>query len=88
MLAMVKLKDSKTAVLTIMGVVFFGSGVVGVSALVFDETGDELPFLIGVGCGVYLMWACLPALLYDRLLAASNTQGTVVFCIFLSDWAG
>ena len=34
------------------------------------------------------MWAPLPALFYDRLLAASKTEGTVVFLLFLSDYAG
>ena len=67
---------------------FLGAAVVGASAAIYEVSGQEYPLIIGVGVGLYMMWAPLPALFYDRILAASQTQGTVVFLIFLSDWAG
>ena len=38
--------------------------------------------------GLYLAYAPLGSLMYDRLLAASGTPGTTVFLIFLSDATG
>lgn len=47
-----------------------------------------MTLIVGVGIGLYLAYAPLGSLMYDRLLAASGTPGTTVFLIFLSDATG
>eukprot|EP00039_Didymoeca_costata_P031589 m.35565 g.35565 ORF g.35565 m.35565 type:complete len:481 (+) comp8893_c0_seq2:361-1803(+) len=88
MVAMTHVKDNRLGLLILLGMCLSGAVIVGISTTIYMLSGAQFVLIVGVGLGLYLMWAPLPALVYDRLLAASMTPGTVMGVIFMSDCAG
>ena len=78
-------KNAQAFYVTLIGV-GLGSALVGISSLLYAQgmiTG--FVWMILIGMGTYLGYIPIGSFLFDRLLAASNTKGTVGFLIYMFD---
>jgi hypothetical protein len=82
-------RDNSKALLVIHGVVIAGLLLLGVSTLAF-QAGllSPLAWMILSGAGLYIAYVPFNAMLFDRLIAASNTIGTAGFLIYVADASG
>jgi hypothetical protein len=66
-----------------------GCALVGACTLAYDAQAlGPVPWLVGVGLGVYLAYVPFNAFLFDRLLAAFRYVGTASFLIMVADSFG
>lgn len=82
-------RDNTKALLVIHGVVMAGLLLLGVSTLAF-QAGllSPLAWMILSGAGLYMAYVPFNAMLFDRLIAASDTVGTAGFLIYVADACG
>ena len=82
-------RDNTKALLVIHGVVIAGLLLLGVSTLAF-QAGllSPLAWMILSGAGLYMAYVPFNAMLFDRLIAASDTVGTAGFLIYVADASG
>jgi hypothetical protein len=82
-------RDNTKALLVIHGVVIAGLVLLGVSTLAF-QAGllSPLAWTILSGAGLYMAYVPFNAMLFDRLIAASDTVGTAGFLIYVADASG
>jgi hypothetical protein len=82
-------RDNTKALLVIHGVVFAGLLLLGVSTLAFQAGMlSPLAWMILSGAGLYMAYVPFNAMLFDRLIAASDTVGTAGFLIYVADASG
>lgn len=82
-------RDNTRALLVIHGVVIAGLLLLGVSTLVFQAGWlSPLAWMILSGAGLYMAYVPFNAMLFDRLIAASDTVGTAGFLIYIADASG
>ncbi len=82
-------RDNTKALLVIHGVVMAGLLLLGASTLAF-QAGllSPLLWMILSGAGLYMAYVPFNAMLFDRLIAASDTVGTAGFLIYVADACG
>jgi len=78
-------KNAQAFYVTLIGV-GLGSALVGISSFLYaQEMITGFVWMILIGMGTYLGYIPIGSFLFDRLLAASNTKGTVGFLIYMFD---
>jgi hypothetical protein len=82
-------RNNTKALLVIHGVVIAGLLLLGFSTLAF-QAGllSPLAWMILSGAGLYMAYVPFNAMLFDRLIAASDTVGTAGFLIYVADASG
>ena len=82
-------RDNVKALLVIHGVVIAGLLLLGASTLAFQGgLLSPLVWMILSGAGLYMAYVPFNAMLFDRLIAASDTVGTAGFLIYVADASG
>jgi hypothetical protein len=82
-------RDNTRALLVIHGVVIAGLLLLGASTLAFQAGWlAPLAWMILSGAGLYMAYVPFNAMLFDRLIAASDTVGTAGFLIYVADASG
>jgi hypothetical protein len=87
--AMMKVRQSRVALLALHGLMIAGALLVGVSTLLF-RSGAISPatWMIAVGLGLYMGYVPYNCVLFDRLVAAVGHVATAGFLIYVADAAG
>jgi hypothetical protein len=82
-------RDNSKALLVIHGIVIAGLLLLGASTLAY-QAGllSPLAWMILSGAGLYMAYVPFNAMLFDRLIAASDTVGTAGFLIYVADACG
>ena len=87
--ALVRVRDNRTALLAVHGLMAAGTALVAGATLAFDlGLVPGSAFMILVGLGLYLAYVPYGCVLFDRMIAATGTVGTAVFMIYVTDAAG
>ena len=82
-------KDNRKGLLAAHVIMFAGVIIIGVSTLMFDAGMlAPMPWMVGVGLGLYLAYVPFGCVLFDRMIAATGVVGTAVFMIYVTDAAG
>jgi hypothetical protein len=83
------IRNNTKALLVIHGVVIVGLLLLGASTLAY-QAGllAPLAWMILSGAGLYMAYVPFNAMLFDRLIAASDTVGTAGFLIYVADASG
>ena len=83
------IRDNRTALLAVHGIMIVGTAMVGVSTLLFS-TGVIGPtaWMILIGLGLYAAYVPFGCILFDRLIATVNAVGTAGFLIYVTDAFG
>jgi hypothetical protein len=80
------IKNEVTAFFVILGMMLSGGIVICISTI-FGEYNGFL-WIVMVGIGAFIAYVPPGAMLYDKLMAASKTNFTTVFLIYVSEVAG
>ncbi|MBS0363977.1 MAG: hypothetical protein JSR98_21600 [Proteobacteria bacterium] len=89
MAAIIAVRDNRRALLVIHAMIVLGFAVVGLSTLAFQaHLLGPLPWMILAGCGLYLAYNPINAVLFDRLVAVSGQAATAGFLIYVADSSG
>ena len=87
--AVISVRDNRRALLVIHFIVAGGCGLVGLSTLAFQaHLISPLAWMILIGCGLYMAYNPINAVLFDRLIAVSGRMGTAGFLIYVADSVG
>ena len=79
-------RDSRRALLLMLGMMMVGAAVMLMATLAFKwEVIGALPWMSGVGVGIFVAVTPFSGALFDRLMAATRTVGTSVFLVFIGD---
>lgn len=83
------IRSNRRALLTILGIMFSGSLLIGVATLGY-QAGWISPatWMILVGLGLYTAYVPYGCILFERLVAATGFVGTAGFMIYLADAFG
>jgi Family of unknown function (DUF5690) len=83
------IKNNRTALLVVHGLVGLGFAIIGLSTLAF-EAGliGPVAWMIIVGAGLYSAYTPFNTVLFDRLVAATGQLATAGFLIYLADASG
>ena len=83
------IKDNWKAVAVLHIAIALGAAAIGVSTLLFQAgVLNPLTWMILSGAGLYIAYVPFSAMLFDRLMAASQFAGTAAFLIYLADASG
>jgi Family of unknown function (DUF5690) len=83
------IKNNRTALLVVHGLVGFGFASIGLSTLAFEaQMIGPVAWMIIVGAGLYSAYTPFNTVLFDRLVAATGQMATAGFLIYLADAAG
>lgn len=87
--SLVFIRDNMKALIVIHLIVVAGSALIGLSTLAF-QMGllSPLAWMILSGLGLYLGYTPFNAMLFDRLVAATQRAGTAGFLIYVADASG
>ncbi|MBS0333103.1 MAG: hypothetical protein JSS35_10075 [Proteobacteria bacterium] len=89
MAAVFAVRDNRRALMTIHAMVAAGFVLVGASTLAFQaHLLAPLPWMILAGCGLYLAYNPINAVLFDRLVAVSGQAANAGFLIYVADSCG
>jgi hypothetical protein len=86
---MMGLRDNRTALAAVHGLMLAGAALVGGSTLLY-HAGIVSPatWMIAVGLGLYLGYVPYNCVLFDRLIAAAGSVATAGFLIYVADAFG
>ena len=86
---LIAVKNNRSALLLMLGVILFGFAVMGASTLAFQYgLLSPIAWMIASGGGLYLAYTPFNAMLFDRLIAYSGTVATAGFLIYVADSSG
>jgi hypothetical protein len=89
MAAIIVVRDNVRALRVIHGMVIAGFLLVGLATLAFQaRLLSPLAWMILAGCGLYLAYNPINAVLFDRLVAASGRTANAGFLIYVADSCG
>jgi hypothetical protein len=87
--AIILVRDNVRALVVVHGMVFVGFLVVGLSTMAYQARWlPPLEWMILAGCGLYLAYNPINAVLFDRLVAASGRRANAGFLIYVADSCG
>jgi hypothetical protein len=85
----VRVVDNRRAFLIVHGLMIGGTVLIGVATFAFDRgLLGPVPWMMLLGCGLYLAYVPYGCVLFDRLIAATGAVGTAVFMIYVTDAFG
>ncbi len=83
------IRDNRTALLAVHGIMIVGTAMVGVSTLLFSiGVIGPTAWMILIGLGLYAAYVPFGCILFDRLIATVNAVGTAGFLIYVTDAFG
>jgi hypothetical protein len=84
--SMIRIKDSRTALLAMLGIQACG-GIMMIGSTLLYEAGLISPatWWAVLSVALYGTYTCMGTALYDRLVSVMNRGGTCVFLVFISD---
>jgi len=86
---LMRVRDNSHALIWNLALIACGLALTGTSTLAFQLGGlGPVAWMILVGAGLYLAYTPFNGLLFDRLMAASGTQGNAGFLIYIADASG
>lgn len=89
MAAVIAVRDNRRALMTIHAMVGGGFALIGLSTLAFQaHLLAPLPWMILAGCGLYIAYNPINAVLFDRLVAVSGQAANAGFLIYVADSSG
>lgn len=84
-----RIRDNRRALFAVHGVMAAGTLLIGGATLLFDlGMLGAVPWMVLIGCGLYLAYVPYGCMLFDRLIAATGAVGTAVFMIYVTDAFG
>lgn len=87
--ALMAIRDSMRALLTMHAIILAGAGILGLSTLAFQAGMlAPLPYMILTGAGLYFAYTPFNAMLFDRMIAAIGHAGNAGFLIYIADTSG
>lgn len=87
--AMMMIRSNRAAFFITHAMMALGAVAIGLSTLAFQMHAiDGLTWMIVIGAGLYICYTPYNAVLFERLIAASNRIGTAGFLIYLADAFG
>lgn len=87
--SLILIRDNVRALLVMHGVVVAGAALIGLSTLAFQmEMVSALAWMIMSGAGLYMAYTPFNAMMFDRMLAATQRVGTAGFLIYVADASG
>jgi uncharacterized membrane protein YwzB len=89
MMSVASLRDNRKGVQAMHVMMVIGAAILAAVTVLFQlhYLSGELA-IICIGIGLYVAWLPSQAILFDRILSASDTPGTSVFLIFATDFLG
>ena len=86
---LIAVKNNGRALLFMHGVILAGFAILGASTLAFQQgLLSPIVWMIAGGAGLYLAYTPFNAMLFDRMLAATQRVGTAGFLIYVADASG
>jgi hypothetical protein len=87
--ALTVFRNNRMALVANFALVGFGLTLAGLGSLAFSAHAiGPVPWMIGLGAGLYLAYTPFNGMLFDRLVGASGTIGTAGFLIYVADSSG
>lgn len=87
--SLILIRDNRRALMVMHGVVIAGAALIGLSTLAFQAgLVSALTWMILSGAGLYMAYTPFNAMLFDRMLAATQRVGTAGFLIYVADASG
>lgn len=87
--SLILIRDNVRALLVMHGVVLAGAALIGLSTLAFQmEMLPALAWMILSGAGLYMAYTPFNAMMFDRMMAATQRIGTAGFLIYVADASG
>ena len=86
---MMGIRDNRTALMAVHGMLLGGALLIGVSSLLYQAGAlGPVPWMICVGLGLYIGYVPFNCVLFDRLIAAVGSVATAGFLIYVADAFG
>ena len=83
------IKNNRTTLMFMIGAMIFGVAVLGGGTLLYtNRVIGGIGWQVSCGVGIYSAYLVMGSAFFDRLLAASHSEGTIVFLQFISDGTG
>jgi hypothetical protein len=87
--AMMLVRSNRAAFFITHAMMIAGAAAIGFSTFAYEEGWiDPLTWMIAVGAGIYVCYTPYNAVLFERLIAASQRTGNAGFLIYLADTFG
>lgn len=87
--ALVVIRNNRTALLAMHGVIVFGAVLLAAGTLAFQmHLLSPLTWMIVTGAGLYFGYTPFNAMLFDRMIAALGRAGNAGFLIYIADSSG
>ena len=86
---MSRVKSNRTTVIVMITSMIVGVVVLGGGTLAYKHSLiDGIAWQVSCGVGIYSAYLVMGTAFFDRLLAASQNEGTIIFLQFISDGVG
>ena len=83
------IKSNRKTLMFMICAMIFGVTILGGGTLLYtNHVWGGIAWQVSCGVGIYSAYLVMGSAFFDRLLAASNSEGTIVFLQFISDGTG
>ena len=82
-------KDNRKTLILMITMMILGVSILGGGTLLYSSNSwNGIAWQVSCGAGIYTAYLVMGSAFFDRLLAASNSEGTIIFLQFISDGTG